>query len=192
MVSSVADTALTATPSGKATARSSRQHDTTARGGNSTDSSTAGTTRVLNVASCTSTAGQSNDSVDEKRLTAALKKRAEPLQPGEDLAQCVDRIVKDHRTDGGSVSMQMEMTRHALLQMRERGVLDAFVGSLQSSARKTRTARLRQQAPVRPGVFLHVSDGTPAKLATVGVSAILEVVQRNPAGRETSSKGTTS
>ena len=32
--------------------------------------------------------------------------------------------------------------------------------------------------------------GTLVKLATVGVSAILEVVQRNPAGRETSLKGT--
>ena len=86
MVSSVADTALMATPSGKATARSSRQHDTTARGGNSTDSSTTGTTRVLNLGSYASPAGQSNDSVDEKRLTAALKKRAELQERGYVLA----------------------------------------------------------------------------------------------------------
>ena len=45
----------------------------------------------------------------------------------------MDRIVKDHRAECGAVSMQMEMTRHALLQMRERGVLDVFVGRLHGS-----------------------------------------------------------
>ena len=65
----------------------------------------------------------------EKGLQTGV--RAERLQPGEDVARCVDRIVKDHRADGGSVSMQMEMTRHALLQMRERGVLGEFVSHLQ-------------------------------------------------------------
>ena len=65
----------------------------------------------------------------EKGLQTGM--RAEPLQPDEDLAQCVDRIVKDHRAEGGAVSMQMEMTRHALLQMRERGVLGEFVSHLQ-------------------------------------------------------------
>lgn len=65
----------------------------------------------------------------EKGLQTGM--RAERLQPGEDIAQCVNRIVKDHRAGGGAVSMQMEMTRHALLQMRERGVLGEFVGHLQ-------------------------------------------------------------
>ena len=92
MVSSVADTALTATPSGKATARSSRQHDTTARGGNSTDSSTAGTTRVLNVTSCTSTAGQRPKTDLDEKVLAALKDRAILQERGYVLAGAQRRV----------------------------------------------------------------------------------------------------
>lgn len=68
----------------------------------------------------------------EKGLQTGM--RAERLQPDKDFAQCVDRIVKDHRADGGSVSMQMEMTRHALLQMWERGALGDFLVWLEQAA----------------------------------------------------------
>ena len=85
-MTSVAETATTTSSVGKATARSSRQHDTPARGGNSTDSQATGTSGVLNVASYASPAGQGHDSVDETRLTAALKKRAELQERGYVLA----------------------------------------------------------------------------------------------------------
>lgn len=68
----------------------------------------------------------------EKGLQTGM--RAEPLAEGEDVAQCLDRIVKDHRAGGGTVSMQMEITRHALLQMRSRGVLDDFLARLKRTA----------------------------------------------------------
>lgn len=85
-MTSVADTATTTSSVGKRPARVARQHDTGVRGDNRTDSNTAGTTRVLNLGSYASPAGQGQDSVAEKRLTAALKKRAELQERGYVLA----------------------------------------------------------------------------------------------------------
>ena len=86
MTLSLPDTAITAMSRGKATARSSRQHDSTARGGNSTESQAPGTTRVLNVVSCTSTAGQGHDSATEEQVLAALQRRAVQQERGYVLA----------------------------------------------------------------------------------------------------------
>lgn len=85
-MTSVADTATTTSSVGKRPARVARQHDTGVRGGVLDDSQPAGTPGVLNLGSYASPAGQSNDSVDEQRLTAALKKRAELQERGYVLA----------------------------------------------------------------------------------------------------------
>lgn len=88
---SLADTATLASR-GKATARSSRQHDTTARGGNSTDSQAPGTTGVLNVTSCTSTAGQRPKTALDEKVLAALQERAVLQERGYVLAGAQRRV----------------------------------------------------------------------------------------------------
>lgn len=83
---SLADTATTTSPRGKSPARATRQHDDTARGGDLAGSSRPESTGVLNVVSCTSTAGQGHDSATEERVLAALKDRAVQQERGYVLA----------------------------------------------------------------------------------------------------------
>lgn len=108
---SLPDTATTTSQvvqSGKAAARPSRQHDTTARGGSSTGSSPAGTTGVLNVTSCTSTAGQRPKTALDEKVLAALKDRAILQERGYVLAGAQRRVKRcgcDPRRADGSVAL---------------------------------------------------------------------------------------